>query len=238
VTKTRLLILDGDDTLWFVEALYDEALDRAQQVVEEAGLDGSRWRSLQRSADLENVRTMGMSPERFPRSSREALRQVADGLERSVVDALEAEVDLISRSVFSAKAPPAPGVVETLRLLGETFHLALLTKGDEAVQRHRIADAGVAPYLDAVHVVAEKSTASFLAIVDEFGVLPADAWSVGNSLPSDINPAVRGGLNAVWIDAHVWEHERREIDLASANVVVLEKFVDLPGTLSAFVTAE
>ncbi len=33
---------------------------------------------------------------------------------------------------------------------------------------------------------------------------------VGNSVPSDINPSIAAGMHAVWVDAYVWHHERRE----------------------------
>ena len=36
------------------------------------------------------------------------------------------------------------------------------------------------------------------------------AWSVGNSLASDINTALSCEIQAIWIDAPVWEFERRE----------------------------
>ena len=46
------------------------------------------------------------------------------------------------------------------------------------------------------------------------------AWSVGNSLASDINPALRIGMRAIWIDAPVWEYERRDSQMGNRYVVI------------------
>jgi FMN phosphatase YigB (HAD superfamily) len=40
---------------------------------------------------------------------------------------------------------------------------------------------------------------------------------VGNSWPSDIEPAVAAGLQAIWIDAPVWAHERPRFGRALTN---------------------
>jgi len=66
--KRGLVVFDGDDTLWFVEPLYDDARARAAVIVAEAGLDAARWKSLQRRIDLLAVRRYGVTAQRFPQS--------------------------------------------------------------------------------------------------------------------------------------------------------------------------
>ena len=56
-----------------------------------------------------------------------------------------------------------------------------------------------------------RQRVSFLrSLLADLDVNPGTAWLVGNSIPSDINPALACGMHAIWIDAHVWGHERRE----------------------------
>jgi putative hydrolase of the HAD superfamily len=210
VSTKGLVIFDGDDTLWSVEQLYDAALDQAQALVAAAGLPGDDWRTWQRVLDLERVLTMGLSPDRFPGSSVAALHKVAEREGVTLPDALIREVELASRSVFSAPAPVIPGANEVLAQLSGHFWLALVTKGDVTVQDQRIAASGLAHWFDRIMIVTEHKDEAFARLPPELGVLPSDAWSVGNSLASDINPAVKLGLRAIWVDAHVWEHERRE----------------------------
>lgn len=227
----RLVIFDGDDTLWVVEPLYDAALDRAQAAVESAGLSGSRWRRLQRQIDLRNVRSMGLSPERFPLSSKEALLELAQQEGVIPSDRLIDEVLRASRSVFEMKAQVVEHADRTLGVMGRHFDLALLTKGDEAVQTRRVADSGLARHFGWVEVVANKTSQSFLDLAAQFGAEPRECWSVGNSLASDVNPALRAGMNAIWIDAHVWEHERRETVPANAHLIVLHSLAEVTDVL-------
>lgn len=48
----QVLVFDGDDTLWFVEPLYDEAHSKARSLVESSGLDGGSWEARQRILDV------------------------------------------------------------------------------------------------------------------------------------------------------------------------------------------
>ena len=88
--------------------------------------------------------------------------------------------------------------------------MVLLTKGDPGVQARRIADSGLASHFESVAIVPEKTAATFRAVADLCGIEPSACWSIGNSLPSDVNSALGAGMSAIWIDAHVWAHERRE----------------------------
>jgi putative hydrolase of the HAD superfamily len=231
VEHKRLVIFDGDDTLWRVEELYDSAIREAERSVEAAGLSGEEWRRLQREYDLRNVKSLGMSPDRFPLSSRQALLEVArkhgEELPRNLVE----DVVEISRAVFVKRAPVIPGTKRVLSALKPSFELVLLTKGDSTVQRRRVRESGLSSWFARVQIVSDKDEAVFKQIISDFDVQPDEAWSVGNSLASDVNPAIRAGLNAVWIDAHVWEHERRELEAAHTRVVVLERLEELPEIL-------
>lgn len=225
------MIFDGDDTLWVAEALYDAALDRAEAAVDDAGLPGDQWRLAQRAADLRNVRKMGMSRDRFPLSSQQALDEVAERYGTVPSEKLAGEVLQASRSVFDMRAELVEGAENTLRALAPHFRLALLTKGDVTVQRKRVADSGFGPLFEEVVIVDDKDESSFRDLAARFGVAPGDCWSVGNSLASDINPALRVGMHAIWIDAHVWEHERRESSPADDRLVVLEDLRQVVGVL-------
>jgi putative hydrolase of the HAD superfamily len=116
-----------------------------------------------------------------------------------------------------------PGARETLQTLrARGVKLALLTKGDHDLQVRRVGRSGLADLFDVIHIVAEKPSAAFRDIVAELEVEPSHAWSVGNSVRSDIVPAIEAGLRAVWIDAHVWEHERFDGTFTHDQVIVVD----------------
>jgi putative hydrolase of the HAD superfamily len=228
----RLLILDGDDTLWLVEPLYDEARIQAGKAVTAAGLDAQRWERIQRKLDVENVRHLGLSPERFPTSCLQAYRALIEETGRPPNPHAEAAIRSAAMTVFDRTAPVIDGAAEVLQTLVAASHrLVLLTKGSPEVQWKRIRESELASFFESVHVVPEKSDAAFAAICRSARVSPVDAWSIGNSLPSDINPALRIGMGAVWIDAEVWGHERRETEPGGGRLIRIKSLRDLPAVL-------
>jgi putative hydrolase of the HAD superfamily len=228
---TSAVIFDGDDTLWWAERLYDDAIARSMAVLAADGFPADEWKRLQRRRDLENVRTMGMSRQRFPLSSKQALHELSASTGQPVSTSTESKLINYAEAVFSTKAPVAPGARDTLLSLRTSgYRIALLTKGDPSVQQQRISDSGLGDLFDEISIVQEKTEASFKDLLTSLEADPAHGWSVGNSLPSDINPALRIGMHAIWIDAHVWEHERREAD-PHGELVLCRSLRDVPGII-------
>ena len=206
----QLWVFDGDDTLWAVEPLYDQARSRAACIVAKAHLDPARWEERERALDVANVAVYGVSPERFPTSCVQAYEQEATERGKPILREVAEAVWAAAETVFRAVAPVHPDarrVVEAVRVQGPTV---LLTKGDYGIQHKRIADSGLADAFDDVVVVAEKNERAFLSVLLKQGFDASASWSIGNSVRSDINPALRIGMHAVWVDAHVWEYERAE----------------------------
>jgi putative hydrolase of the HAD superfamily len=227
VRRPELIVFDGDDTLWISEPLYDAARDAAGLVVAAAGVDPVRWDALQRARDLENVRAMGLSADRFPISCREAYEQLA-AESGSFSVAVAAAVESEARSVFEAVAELTPGAREVIPGLARTCRLALLTKGDRTVQARRIADSGLADSFSSVRIVDhQKHPRDFADLAAEAGVAPGAAWSVGNSIRSDVVPAMAAGLAGIWIDSYVWEHERHDAADVPEGVVELRSLHDV-----------
>ncbi len=226
-----VIVFDADDTLWRVEHLYDEARDAAAGVVAESGFDPIRWSRLQKEIDLRNASLLGVAIERFPLSSVQAYEQIAAEGRIKPSDEVAQQVRSAAESVFVRRAPLVPGAVDVLTTLASRFRLALLTKGDEGVQRRRIADSGLGPYFERIDIVREKGTAEFVAVLAACRARADRSWSVGNSLPSDINPALRSGMSAVWIKAEVWSHETREVLPAPGPLLHARSLEEVPRLL-------
>ena len=56
---------------------------------------------------------------------------------------------------------------------------------------------------------------------------------VGNSLRSDIDPARRCGVKAIWIDAHVWEYEQKDVDQAGEGIWRATRITEVIDIISA-----
>ena len=204
-----VVIFDGDDTLWETEPLYDTARAQSAAIVRSLGLDGEKFEPIQRKVDVRNVDLLGLSPIRFPSSSVEAYRILETERGRRPDETVARRIYEASAKVFSAIAPLLPHAEQVLTDLRSSHRLALVTKGDNTVQEKRIADSGLRSLFDLIEIVREKDQKTLMRTLRGLDSSVDEAWSVGNSLPSDVAPALDIGMRAVWIDAHVWAHERR-----------------------------
>lgn len=228
------VIFDGDDTLWSSERLYDEARSRARLIVEECGLDGAQWEERERLLDVQNVAKFRYSTERFPTSCVQAYEKLCLTNKRTVDRAIVEQIRTTARSVFEREPPLVAGARETLTLLRlRGARLALLTKGDYELQRRRIERSGLREFFHVVRIVPEKSPEIIREVVAALGVDAASTWMVGNSMRSDVFPAMSAGLRAVRIPAHVWEHERTHDHITPDGVITTSHLVDVPALVSA-----
>lgn len=221
------VIFDGDDTLWILEPLYDRARRAVGDLVEARGLDRHGWESRQRELDLSRVKHLGLASSRFPESCALAFAAMMENGDQPSGGILD-EIRVMASQVFEWQAPLTEGVHGVLEKLGERSTLGLLTQGEEWVQRKRISDSGLETFFAQIWVVNRKTKEDFQRMVTSLGSLPHLAWSVGNSLPSDINPALSIGMGAVWIEADVWEHEHRERTVLNGMVLRAKRLTDVP----------
>ena len=106
------------------------------------------------------------------------------------------------------QSPPhiLDGVPETLAYLSDRHRLILLTKGEAAEQAAKVERSGLQKFFEAIEIVPEKDHPTYERVVTQFRVVKSHSWMVGNSPLSDINPALRVGMNADFIPhSATWE---------------------------------
>ena len=227
--STLGIIFDGDDTLWSSERLYDDARARARLIVSKFGLDGAQWEERERLLDVQNVAKFRYSMQRFPASCVQAYEDLCLSKGCPIDTAIADQIRRTAQSVFESDPPLVAGARETLALLrSRGALLALLTKGDYQLQLRRIERSGLREFFDVIRIVPEKSPEIIREIVAALGVDTRSAWMVGNSMRSDVVPAMSAGLRAVRIPAHVWEHERTHDHITPEGVIITSHLADVP----------
>ena len=99
-----------------------------------------------------------------------------------------------------------PGARGLLEALAPRYSLYLATNGAAAVQRRRLADAGILPYFRNIFISEEvgfhkPSPAFFRACFAAIpGFDPASALMVGDSLTADIRGGRDAGLRTCWLN--------------------------------------
>lgn len=227
------IIFDGDDTLWRTEQLYDDARSGVRLIVHGSGLEGAVWEELERSIDVENVANLGYSVKRFPQSCVQAYEELCRRTARPPNKKMIENIRKTASSVFRQDPPLVPGARETLTLLrAKGARLALLTKGDRELQSRRIERSGLREFFDVIRIVPEKSPTVICEVVAALGVHRDCAWVVGNSIRSDVIPAIKAGLRVVQIPSHVWEYERAQDHLPTDGLITASHLADIPALIT------
>jgi putative hydrolase of the HAD superfamily len=100
------------------------------------------------------------------------------------------------------------GVREAIAELAASFPLLLITKGDLLHQETKLAGSGLGHHFTGIEIVSEKDAGTYRSVMRRYGVEPRRFVMVGNSLRSDILPALEAGAHAVYIPYEgTWIHE-------------------------------
>lgn len=213
------LLTDLDDTLIDTQPLYDQAETDAANVVAAAGLNPERFRVIFKERELANTAVHGLSPVRLPLSARQAYIQLAQESHRQVFGDIADRVEFEAKSVFRNVAPVVHGAAEMLSQVRKNRRIMVVTHGDITIQNKRLDDSGLRGLLDDVFIVPLKTAQVLDKILTEQNVDRTTAWFLGNSVASDMNPAVACGIGAIWKDVPSWAWEERET-LVDASAVV------------------
>lgn len=96
-----------------------------------------------------------------------------------------------------------PGALELLAQLKGHCRIGLATNGLKLVQRKRLRDHPMLPYLDGIFIseemgVGKPHKAYFDAVLKALSATPETTVMVGDDLLSDIQGAVNAGLDSIW----------------------------------------
>jgi len=221
----QTLLIDADDTLWENNVFFEQSIDQFVSRLEPLGYTREYSRHILNETERRNIRQHGYGVRSFRRSLEDTYMKLAgNAAKREMVQWIEqltAELE---------KTPPhiLDGVPETLAYLAGHHRLILLTKGEAAEQAAKVERSGLQTHFEAIEIVAEKEHATYERIVHQFKVVKSNAWMIGNSPRSDINPALRAGLNAVFIPHHAtWVLEHSPLESGSGRLLILSAFRDL-----------
>jgi len=201
----RVVGFDADDTLWHdgreamiqaeIAAYVDPALV-AEQMVSRHGRD---------------LPLYGYGMKAYLLSVVETLAVVGGD---QVPASLFARIIAAGRDQLSRPVELLPGVEQVLDALGRRFRLVLITKGDLLHQEQKIQLSGLARHFDRIDIVSDKSAATYRRVFGAQSAGAPEAVMVGDSLRSDILPALEAGALALHVPQAVgWAHEAAPVPI-------------------------
>jgi putative hydrolase of the HAD superfamily len=221
----QYLIVDADDTLWENNIYFERAFDEFVEYLDHSRLSPPEIRDVLDEIELANSKIHGYGSLNFGHNLRQCYQHLA---ERDVRDEDLRTVMSFAERILDCPMEVIAGVAETLEYLAPRHDLTLFTKGHPDEQRLKIDRSGLGTYFGHTAIVKEKDVHAYRTLVERRGIDPGRAWMAGNSVKSDINPALEAGLNAVFIPhAHTWTLERQEIRPGNGRLLTLDRFADL-----------
>jgi putative hydrolase of the HAD superfamily len=122
------------------------------------------------------------------------------------------------------------GIENTLDALVERGRLVLVTKGDLLHQETKLAASGLGDRFSGIEIVSEKTAETFRRLFARYDVAPHRAIMAGDSMRSDILPALEAGAWAAFIPhSLVWYHERADGPGEHQRFRQLASLAELPG---------
>ena len=220
----RLICLDADDTLWGHESYFQDASRRYLELLSPHATGEEAERRLI-EAENRNLHIYGYGVKGFTLSMLETALEIAgDQLAAATTRAI---LD-IGRELMRHPITLIEGVAEALGPLGERGQLVLVTKGDLFHQEAKLAASGLGDRFSGVEIVSDKTIETYQRIFARYGAKPEEAVIAGNSLRSDIWPALKAGAWAAHIPHEFeWAHERAEDPAGQGRFVTLASLREL-----------
>ncbi len=220
--------IDADDTLWQSEHYFKLTQAHFAELLADYAEPTLLGQKLL-SAERKNLEIYGFGIKGFVLSMIETAIEITDGKVPAPViqKILSAGHEMLAHPVL-----PLPQVRQTLEDLHRNFRLLLVTKGDLFDQERKLAQSGLGEFFHAIEIVSEKTERTYQRIFDQHGQGPSTAMMVGNSLRSDIIPAIGVGSWGVFIPhALTWEHEHAEAPVEHPRFRQIESFGELTGLI-------
>lgn len=227
----KVIAFDADDTLWDCQSHFERVEEHLYSLIapycENPKLELFNTES-------GNMADLGYGCKAFTISILETAMRVA-GNDLSVSTLSDLLKDC--KQLLHLPATPLPEVEETLIELRErcdslqrtvdSNKLVVFTKGELQDQENKLKRSGLLKYFDDVEITSDKSQAEFLALCEHQQIHPSELLMVGNSLKSDIAPALAIGASAIYIPFHVtWQLEHVE-DFDHEQMVKVEHFSEI-----------
>jgi putative hydrolase of the HAD superfamily len=225
-----LICLDADDTLWHTMRRFEEAAQALCQRMEPVVGAGAARERLE-AVMVRNLALYGYGAKSFTLSMLETASELCgDALPAETVrDILAVGRDLLSRPVELL-----PGVEAALDALAQRGRLVLVTKGDLFDQEAKLAGSGLGGRFSGLEIVSDKTVDVFRRVFARYGAAPGNCVMAGDSLRSDVLPALEAGAWAALVPyGIVWSHERAGSPVDHPRFTRIERLGDLPAWIDA-----
>lgn len=196
-------------------------------------------RDKQMEIDIAAVAVFGFKSEHFPQSFVDTYIHFSHltGRKRSI-----AEENLLWKmglAVYQHDVEPYPNMEHTLYSLAEAGHeLHLYTGGEHPIQRRKIESLNLQQYFDSRIYIRQLKNNDALENILSTGIFDrSSTWMIGNSIRTDVVPALTAGIHAIHMRAITeWEYNVIGIDIEPKGAfLTLDHLNEVPDAIHQYV---
>jgi putative hydrolase of the HAD superfamily len=225
--KFKYIFFDADDTLWENERYFRAAEDKFAALLSDytspEGVQQMLWQKQEDNIPLfgygSKTYMLGMTDAALELCGGTLPENIYYGIKKIITDLAFHELEIIE------------GVEQTLQALQGQYTLIVATKGDLTEQMGKFRSSGLAKYFHHCEVMENKDEKNYLELIAKHDMKPEEFLMIGNSVKSDIAPAVAVGGWAIHTPHEiVWVHEMMDMP-ASDRIIEVSGIRDILGYL-------
>ena len=221
---------DADDTLWQNETFFRMTEAR---FVDLLGGDPGLTERLH-AAEKRNLGHYGFGIKGFMLSMIETAIEATEGRVQATVIA---EILATGREMLRHPIHLLPDVAEVLRALAADHRIIVITKGDLLDQERKLAQSGLGDLFHGVEIVSDKTPVTYAQAFARHGAGAETAMMVGNSLKSDVIPALQAGAWGVHVPHELtWSYEHAEPPIHAPRFREISRLAELPDLVNGLFT--
>jgi putative hydrolase of the HAD superfamily len=235
--QKQTILFNLDDTLSYCNRYFNQVIGEfADLMITWFGsITKEEIKQKQLEIDVAAIREHGLKSERFPESFVGTYKYYCDLTEKEKKKDEIQYLRELGFKVFEIPVEPIPYMNETLQHLKEDGHeLYLHTGGDQANQRRKIAQLELVTYFEhRIFISEHKDTTALSDILKTINADPKVTWMVGNSLRTDIAPALETNIHAIYIPAETeWQYNVVEVDVEHSSVfLTVDSLKEVPDVI-------
>lgn len=217
--QIKVIGFDADDTLWVNEPYYRETERLFTQLMSPVAGEDLVMKSLI-NMELKNIPLYGYGAKGFMLSMIETALDIAG--EETKPEIIEGVLSL-GKTLINKPVVLLDNAQNALQDLKSQYKLVLVTKGDLLDQERKLRKSGLHDCFHHIEILSDKKEGNYQNLLQNLDVAPDAFMMVGNSLKSDIIPALKLGAWGAYIPYHTsWIHERTD-----ENPSQWEKFIEM-----------
>lgn len=218
------LVFDADDTLWDEQAVLQAFELKVEALLDRLTGSASGFRERFIAIENANIPALGYGFASYIYSAAEAIA-ANPAWYRHREEVLAFVAELIA-GMQSACPPVIEGVKPTLETLAAAdYRLVVLTRGIEHEQRAKLQRSGLSELFSEIRIVGRKDPETYRAAARDLGDPSGAALCmIGNSIRSDVGPALEAGWRAIHVPAPTaWAHDAGD-EIASVRFRRADRF--------------